>query len=135
MKSVFKLKQRYQYRSRPLTPKNFKPRPKSGLRYKRRYTFPSSRPRKSVFRYVGIYKYEPRPGTTKNYCPRPKSSNRYICHREGSSKDIINPYQKRSIFKPKVRYQYIPKQASESKFKYKVIIIIAHHSGVRQTSP
>ena len=119
---MFKLKQRYQYTPRPCTPKNFKPRPKSGpSRYKRRYTFPASRPRKTVFRYVGSYKYEPRPGTPKNYCPRPKSGNRYICPRPEPYTDAYNPYLKKSIFKPKVRYQYVPKGAQETKTKYQVM--------------
>ena len=79
VKSVFKPKERYFYKTRPATPKNFKPRPKSGKRYKKRYSYPTPGPRKTVFKYIGCYKYQPRPASPKNFCPRPKSGNRYEC--------------------------------------------------------
>ena len=119
---MFKLPGRYHYKPRPLTPRNYRPRPKSGRRYKMRYTYPAPRPKRSVFKYVGVYKYEVRPSTPKNYCPRPKSSKRYECERSEDQAVFFNPYQKKSIFKPRVRYQYRSDQSNDQGvYKYQVL--------------
>ena len=107
VKSVFKPKERYMYKPRPSPAKNFKPRPKSGKRYKKRYSYPTQQ--KTVFKFIGRYKYEPRPPTPKNHLPRPKSGDRYVYERpEGDEcvPDILNPYKRKSIFKPQSRYSH-----------------------------
>ena len=115
VKSVFKPKERYVYKSRPSTPKNYNPRPKSGKRNTKRYSYPG--PKKTVFKYIGRYQYVARPPSPKNFLPRPKSSNRYICstkiNKMQSQPTEENPYERRSIFKPQCKYVYKVKQESE----------------------
>ena len=86
-KSVFKPKERYFYKPRPVTPKNYKPKPKAGVRYKKRYVYPSKP--KTIFKYVGCYKYRPRPVSAKNHRPKPKLSNRYVCQVTGIMKKVL----------------------------------------------
>ena len=40
--------------------------------------------------------------------PKLKNEDRYVCHQNKiEQRDAKNPYEKRSVFKPKVRYSYI----------------------------
>ena len=104
---------RYIYKERPKSAKNFNPRPKSGFRYAKRYTYPTCR--KTMGKFIGRYKFEPRPQTPKNYLPRPKSSHRYVCQNKGNIDDENrqNTLQRKSIFKPK--WRYICKEITRSK--------------------
>ena len=99
---------RYMFMSRPETPKNYKPKPKSGIRYTKRYTYPTSR--KTIVKFIGRYQYAPRPETAKNYLPRPKSSNRYVCLTQDKEDTLVKieptVYQRKSVFKPKGKYVY-----------------------------
>ena len=106
VKSVFRPKERYFYKQRPISAKNYHPRPKSGRRYNKRYSYPT--PRKTVFKNNGSYKYRPRPSTPKNHFPIPKNGERYVWQTNHIPKKVSkNPYKRRSVFKPKQRYSYI----------------------------
>ena len=106
VKSVFRPKERYFYKQRPISAKNYHPRPKSGRRYNKRYSYPA--PRKTVFKNNCSYKYRPRPSTPKNHFPIPKNGERYVWQTNHIAKEVSkNPYKRRSAFKPKQRYSYI----------------------------
>ena len=106
VKSVFRPKERYFYKQRPISAKNYHPRPKSGRRYNKRYSYPT--PRKTVFKNNGSYKYRPRPSTPKNHFPILKNGERYVWQTNHIPKKVSkNPYKRRSVFKPKQRYSYI----------------------------
>jgi len=110
---VYSENKRYIYKSRPKSAKNFNPRPKSGIRYAKRYTYPTCK--KTVGKFIGRYKFMPRPPTPKNYLPRPKSSNRYFCQNKGDIENETrqNTLERKSIFKPK--WRYVCKELTRSK--------------------
>ena len=104
------------YKPRPSTPKNYNPKPKSGKQYTKRYSYPVTR--KTVLKFIGHYKYTARPSTPKNYVPRPKSCKRYITKPVEDEMTMVetNPYQQRSVFKPKCTYNYKGRPESTKNF-------------------
>ena len=89
-----------------MSARNYHPRPKSGRRYNKRYSYPA--PRKTVFKNNCSYKYRPRPSTPKNHFPTPKIGKRYHCQTSSTTKgESKSPYERRSVFKPKQRYSYV----------------------------